>query len=459
MPILGTRGTVAAGAYEPKSIGAPYWASSYVLPVTKKLGTPRVTNNGGVYFVNNNFGIGYINPNGGVVWQKDYSLSGLSSSRGFAVDAGNNSYSFLVNSNSSVMVIYKTDQSGNVIWQKQYTPSGGTGQLFEGFTVSQLENVIYVAGMYFPTGGGTVLQVIKISTVDGSILSQAALQNVSSSTGVAGVGVATSKLTAGVCYVGGYYYVDANNRYPFLAKYNGTTLQWQTSLFYQRNPGGTFWYNQDYFYTVNVDNNDNVYVTGNIDKLTVVSGTTYAINCGLIAKYDSSGNLLWQKNVINNTNLPSGPANTAATNAVVNTAGNLFVACDNYSGGTNNGVFNYNPDGTIKYQKLFTPPTVLGSVDFSNNLYLSNSTQQSVSPYNVYANIYKFQNDNSTKSPITLPNGSFTFVSDTTSFVSSAGVSTPATTSFTSGTTIPLTVSNATGTFTNTTYTSTVTLI
>ena len=295
MPLRGTRGGAAVGAYAPKSIGAPYWASSYVLPSGRGLGTPRVTNNGGMYIVNTTFGIGYINPNGNIVWQKEYGLADLSSRRGFAVDAGNNSYSFLVNSDSSVMVIYKTDQSGNVIWQKQYTPSSGVGQLFEGFTVSQLENVIYVAGMYFPTGGGTVLQVIKISTVDGSILSQTALQNVSSSTGVAGVGIATSKLTAGVCYVGGYYYVDANNSYPFLAKYNGTTLQWQVSLFYQRNPGGTYWYNRDFFYTVNVDNNDNVYVTGNIDKLTVVGGTTYAINCGLIAKYDSSGNLLWQK--------------------------------------------------------------------------------------------------------------------------------------------------------------------
>jgi hypothetical protein len=460
MPVLGTRGAIAAGAYEPKSIGAPYWASSFT---TGFQNIPVATNNGGVYFVNNSSsaghgGIGYINPNGQVVWQKSYDIGTYLNrvNSGIAVDIGNNAYSLLNSfSDPYSRYIYKIDQSGTVLWQNKYNfnPATTIGSLYEGFAASTIENALYVAGINYP-GTGQQLQVIRISTVDGSVLSQVSLQNTASPYSVAGVGVAPSKVTPGVYYVCGYYYVDNNNSYPFLAKYNGTTLQWQVSLNYLRNPSGGYWYNQDFFYNIQVDKFDNIYLGGQISKITTVSSTQYAITCGLVAKYNTSGTLQWQQNIQNNSALPSSPANTYINIMTIDGFGNLFVGLANLNGDTNTGVFKYNTDGTKNYSKLFTPNTYFTSVDTSNNLYAYGYTGSQYYPY-----ICKFQNDNSTQTPVTMPNVTLTFPIDNTSFVNSAGVSTPATTSFTAGTNVGITVTTATGTFANTFNTATVTRV
>jgi hypothetical protein len=463
MPVLGTRGAIAAGAYEPKSIGAPYWASSLTLPTNGKLLYPTVNNTGGMFCAMTVMqtsappipGTAYIDPNGNVVWQKKYDIGSsfaMENSR-ITSDAENNTYNLCrIFSSVNYFIIYKLDQYGNLVWQNKYD-FGNSYWLFEGFKASQIENILYITGVY-SNGTDSWLQVIRINTNNGSIKDQASLYNTSTN-GIVGVDIVPSKINANVYYVAGRTSVGSSKSECFLAKYSGTTLQWQTRI---SNPRTSSVYNvYDFFFSVAVDNYDNVYATGQYGVIKNVSGTDYALDDGIVTKYNSSGTLLWQKLIANNIN--SGVANTNAANSTLDRFGNLYAACLNYSSEDRTAIIKFNTDGTVNFSKVATPPTYVGSTDTSSNVYLYAAANQLVSPYNAYRYILKFQNDNSAPSSISVTGGTIIYVTDSTTFSVIAGTGTPTATTYTTGTNAPITVTGSSGTLSNTSYTATVTFI
>ncbi len=117
---------------------------------------------------------------------------------------------------------------------------------------------------------------------------------------------------SGNVYLAGAYY--SSNYYGWLAKLNTSgTLQWQRSL----NGSG-----QDFWYNAAVDTSGNVYVAG-YSTSSGGSGNADA----LIAKYNSSGTLQWQRSI-------GGSGNEYASQMALSPDGSLLVLSGNTSTST-----------------------------------------------------------------------------------------------------------------------------
>lgn len=161
--------------------------------------------------------------------------------------------------------------------------------------------------------------------------------------------------SSGNVYVVGYS-IDSPTSYSrgLLVKFNSSgALQWQKVL------GGT---NNLYFYSVAIDPSNNIYVTG----YGQIANIWYIV----IAKYNSSGGLLWQRSLgpVYNGSLPNGIA--------LDSSGNVYIAASSQSGSINRAVIaKYDSSGTIQWQRelysLTTPPYALRiGVDSSGNSYV-----------------------------------------------------------------------------------------
>jgi len=135
------------------------------------------------------------------------------------------------------------------------------------------------------------------------------------------------------CYVGGYYTVSTLTR-PSIAHYNtGGALQWQRELFGAES---------DSIDGIALDSSSNIYITGNVES-------QIAGNGALIAKYNSSGTIQWQRSL--------GGAAVSTTEwgrkCAVDSTGSIYVAGDTTSQTTDRfGLLTkYNTSGTIQFQR------------------------------------------------------------------------------------------------------------
>ena len=208
---------------------------------------------------------------------------------------------FLVTSD---LFIAKYDSIGNVLWAKR-----AGGDSFE----SGQSVTTDVSGNLFVTGR-FASQTITFGSIT---LTNAGIYNIfivkydtngnviwAKSEGDSGWDVGESVTTdnTGNIYVSGYFssptiafgsttLTNSGGQDAFLVKYdtNGNEV-WAKSA------GGTA---HDVFSSVSTDGNANVYVTGQFLSPTISIGSTMLTNSGnrdfLIAKYDSSGNVLWAK--------------------------------------------------------------------------------------------------------------------------------------------------------------------
>jgi uncharacterized delta-60 repeat protein len=145
-----------------------------------------------------------------------------------------------------------------------------------------------------------------------------------------------------------------------IAKYDTTgTIQWQRSL------GGA---SGDLGLGIAVDSSGNAYVVGN----TASQGA--GLNDLLIAKYDTTGTIQWQRSL--------GGANNEAGNGIaVDSSGNAYVVGSTASqgaGGNDLLIAKYNTTGTIQWQRSLGAATNdVGSgiaVDSSGNAYVAGFT-------------------------------------------------------------------------------------
>jgi Beta-propeller repeat len=163
--------------------------------------------------------------------------------------------------------------------------------------------------------------------------------------------------SSGNVYVVGYSN-DAATNYArgLLVKFNSSgALQWQKLL------TGT---NYLYFYNLAIDSSNNIYVTG--------YGQIASIYYIVIVKYNSSGALLWQRSLgpVYNSSPPNGIA--------LDSSGNVYIAASSQSGAINRAVVaKYDSSGTIQWQRELyslsgsTPPYGLRiCVDSSGNSYV-----------------------------------------------------------------------------------------
>jgi hypothetical protein len=175
-----------------------------------------------------------------------------------------------------------------------------------------------------------------------------------------GVGVDSS----GNVYVGGYSQNNTStDKYAFLlAKYNSSgTIQWQKKLYQSVGNNVT--------QAFSVDASGNVYIGGYSTQSSSAPNTTY----GLIAKYDSSGALQWQRQF-----LSGGFGNGSFSNVngiKANSSGDVFLTCSEYNGNTGLSfrfVQKLNSSGSVQWQRSYDTANFNGvTLDSSSNVYAS----------------------------------------------------------------------------------------
>jgi len=305
--------------------------------------------------------IAKYNSSGIFQWQK--SIGGANNSSGYAVSVDNNNNVYVCGGSTQGspatddFLIAKYNPSGTLQWQVRL---GNTtaAQTAEGIKTDGSGN-IYVVGYTGNVAGGFDVQLAKYDTT-GAIQWQRSL-------GLGGTafnfGRDIAVDSSGNCYITGQEVVSTNDRL-LTAKYdtNGV-LQWQRRL-----TGSS---TSDRGQGVAVDSSGNVYVsafsnTNNIDY-----------NDFIIAKYNTSGVLQWQRRL--GTDLKTSFGMSAA----VDGSGNVYV--NGYSGDSPSGsnrmlIVKYDTSGVLQWQRRlgFSATSFQGTsvaVDTSGMVYICGNGQ------------------------------------------------------------------------------------
>jgi uncharacterized delta-60 repeat protein len=222
--------------------------------------------------------------------------------------------------------VAKYNSSGTIQWQR--TLEGSDTDIGNSIAIDSTDN-LYVIGYTASEGaGGNDFLLAKYNS-SGTIQWQRTLGGTDSD-----YGYSVAIDSAGNVYALGYTRSEGAGNYDFLlAKYDSAgTIQWQRIL------GGT---DQERGYAVAIDSSDNVYVLGR----------TYSTGAGgsdlLLAKYDLSGTIQWQR-ILGGTDYEYGESVT------VDSSGNVYVI--GYTGSAGAGgkdllLAKYDSAGTIQWQR------------------------------------------------------------------------------------------------------------
>jgi uncharacterized delta-60 repeat protein len=235
------------------------------------------------------------------------------------------------------------------------TLGGANSDYGQGIAVDSSGNC-YVAGYTISTGAGQQDALITKYNASGTIQWQRVLGGTN---GDISYGIAVD--SSGNCYVTGYTLsAGAGGQDALIAKYDTSgTIQWQRVL------GGV---SGDLGYGIAVDSSGNCYVTGNTDS------TGAGVNDVLIAKYDTSGTIQWQR-------VLGGTSGEQGFGIAVDSSGNCYVTGTTSStgaGGTDALITKYDTSGTIQWQRVLGGTnTDYGqsiAVDSTGNCYVTGYT-------------------------------------------------------------------------------------
>jgi hypothetical protein len=300
------------------------------------------------------------NTSGTIQWQRTLGGAGNDLGQSIAVDTSGNVYVSGYNTSSGAgggdVLIAKYDTSGTIQWQR--TLGGASNDYGYGIAVDASGNV-YITGYTASSGaGGQDVLIAKYDT-SGTIQWQRTLGGASNDFGN-GIAVDGS----GNVYITGITGSSGAGGFDVLiAKYDTSgAIQWQRTL------GGA---STDYGYGIAVDGSGNVYVTGSTNS----SGA--GNNDVLIAKYDTSGAIQWQRTL-------GGASTDYGTGIAVDTSGNVYVTGLTQSSGAGSNdvlIAKYNTSGTIQWQRtLGGASSDIGNdiaVDGSGNVYVTGHTDSS----------------------------------------------------------------------------------
>lgn len=316
MPAIGTRGAASARGFGLfSSLGGPYWIAT--------LGGSST-----------DYGLGIAIDGAGNVYTAGYTFS----SGAGGVDA----------------LISKYNTYGVIQWQRTL---GGSGTDYGYGVAVDTSGNVYVTGYTNNAGaGGDEILIFKYNTT-GTLQWQRVLGGTGNEYGY-GIAVDSSSnlyVAAHTINSGGSYYDVLTTKYD-----SSGTIQWQRTL---GNSNG-----DDYGIAVAVDTSNNVYVTG------FVTSAGSGIDDYLIAKYNSSGTIQWQR-VLGGVNSEYGQG------IAVDASGNVYVT--GYTNGGGSGGYDiltakYDTNGSIQWQRLLGGAGndyAFGiSVDGAGNAYIAGYT-------------------------------------------------------------------------------------
>jgi hypothetical protein len=249
---------------------------------------------------------------------------------------------FKNNSAGTNGAIVKYNSSGDLQWQRSIAgPNSASAQSdFTFATVTDSSSNVYILGSFKNASAGRNAYLIKYNS-SGTLQWQRTLSGTpaaaSQSDNPYNMGIDSS---ANI-YFSMYSSNSSGGTDGIIAKYNSSgALQWQRSI---TNPSISASAQGMIPWGLTVDSSGNSYIGG---YYRVTSGG----NNILVLKYDSSGNLSWQRNVA------SGLNNDNNRGMSIDSSGNSYISAYyvNASGGLSGWVAKYNSSGTLQWQRILT---------------------------------------------------------------------------------------------------------
>lgn len=296
-----------------------------------------------------------------IQWQRVLGGASDDSGRSVAIDSNDNVYVLGTTRSagkySTGVLLAKYDSSGTIQWQKVFGGNSISAGAEEGYSVAidSADNV-YVAGYTdYLTAGGYDFLLAKYNS-SGTLQWQRILGGASND-----FGQSVAIDSADNVYVFGYTFsVTAGVDDFALAKYNSSgTIQWQRRL------GGA---SGERGYSVAIDSTDNVYVAGYTNS-TGAGGSDF-----LLAKYDSSGTIQLQR-------ILGGGSTEIAQSVSIDSADNVYVfgyTTSTGAGGIDFLLAKYDSSGTIQWQRVLGgSSTDYGrsvAIDSADNVYVFGNT-------------------------------------------------------------------------------------
>jgi uncharacterized delta-60 repeat protein len=267
---------------------------------------------------------------GAIQWQRV--LGGASSENGLSVsiDSSDNVYVFGYTTSTGAgqedFLLAKYNSAGAIQWQRTL---GGSGRDYGQAVTVDIYSNVYVIGYSDSSGAGSNDMLLSRYDSSGTIQWQRSLGGVSGDRGYS----LDVDSTGNVYVFGQTASTGAGGTDFLLAKYNSLgTIQWQRTL------GGA---SNEFGYSVTIDSSDNVYVLGR----------TFSTGAGsydfLLAKYNSSGTIQWQR-------VLGGASSDTGNSVATDSSDNVYVFGETGSAGAGSEDFllaKYDSAGTIQWQR------------------------------------------------------------------------------------------------------------
>ena len=269
-------------------------------------------------------------PTGNVLWQRTLGGATFDFGAAITIDTADNAYVLgYTNSTGPAgdnLLIAKYNSAGTIQWQRTL---GGAGDDRGTSITSDSSNNVYLLGWTNSAGAGARDFLISKYNSAGTIQWQRTLGSAASQEGY---GISIDSLSN--VYVTGYTDEGAPNNFLFLlAKYNSSgVIQWQRTL------GGT---DYDVSNATAVDSADNVYMLGRTPSAGA-GGNDF-----LLAKYNASGTLQWQR-------VLGGAATDIGNALALDSLDNVYafgITGSTGAGGDDFLISKYNSSGTIQWQR------------------------------------------------------------------------------------------------------------
>ena len=298
-----------------------------------------------------------------------YFIAHLSNAIGKDVAVASSGNIYVVGNVSAFALIAKYNSSGTLQWQKSLGEISPAEEGW-GIAIDSSENV-YITG-YTQSNGSSIVSapytqynnviIVKCNT-NGTIQWQKQLSG-GTSRNEYGVGIAVDSDSN--IYVSAYSNANAGGgNFDFLTfKLDSSgNMSWQRSL----SGTGFSGTSSDFGVGIALDSASNVYITGYSDN-----NGTYDL---VLAKYNNSGTLQWQRVLGNNSWSTSDTGN----NLAVDSANNIYVT--GLANQVEVLVVKYNSSGALQWQRSLAGSVSIGgtgiAVDSSNNVYITANSNTS----------------------------------------------------------------------------------
>ena len=294
-------------------------------------------------------------------WYANINGTGAETGYGIATDSFNNIYvtgnTSSTGSGNQDLIITKLNSSGVNQWIRCL---GGAGGSDRGRAIAvDSSNNVYACGETASVGAGHIDALLVKYNAFGSILWQRMLGHANND-----VGKAIAIDSSDNIYMCGDTTVTGDSEI-FIAKYNSSgTIQWQRTL------GGTdgSGNNNTYVYSAAIDGSDNLYIFGD----TNVEGE--GDRDMIVAKYNSSGTIQWVRTL-------GSTVTEEGYGCDVDSAGNVYICGRSNTSATVTSmiVAKYNTSGSLQWQRKLDAynQATLGyaiTVDNSGNVYAGGHT-------------------------------------------------------------------------------------